>query len=160
MSEEKKPTESGVSSVGSENTAEVTLGDITYTLHRLRAGKFYEALKVYMEMIKEIAPKSPAQGEGEAQVDLDKIIVSMFESWPDKMVKFVVSCCYKATTGSADSVNETEITEEKIREDSYPEQIADAFKVCLKLNRVGENLKNFVAPMGELGAQVQLSKTK
>jgi hypothetical protein len=150
MDEVKKPTSSGVSSVGSEtNEAEVKLGDKTYKIYRLKAGKFYEALKVYMDMIKEVAPKTP-EGQGESQVDFDKIIVSMFQSWPEKMVNFIVACCYKAKDGD----NEVEITDEKIREESYPEQITVAFSTCLKLNRVGENLKNFAAPMGELGAML------
>jgi hypothetical protein len=147
----KEPTESGVSSVF-ENKAEVTIGDNKYTIYRLRAGKFYEALKIYMDTIRSMAPKTSENREGEAQVDLDKLIVSMFESWPENMTKFIAVCCYKATTG--DNQDQTvEITQEKIREESYPEQITEAFKICFNLNRVSENLKNFVAPMKELGAQ-------
>ena len=99
-----------------------------------------------MEIVKDVAPNAPAQGSGENQVDFDKLIVSMFQTWPEKMVKFISVCCIAS--------DET-LTDEKIKEDAYPEQITDAFRTCLQLNRVAENLKNFVAPRGEMGAAVQ-----
>ena len=149
MDEVIKPEENGVSATSStkkENTVEVTFGDVTYSIERLKAGKFYQALKVYMDIIKDVAPSTPPQGSGEATVDFDKLLVSMFQTWPEKMVKFISVCCVPT--------NDT-LTEEKIKEDSYPEQITEAFRACLKLNRVAENLKNFVAPIGEMGAEVQ-----
>jgi len=158
MVETKKPTESGVSSVGLNNTTEVTLGENKYKIYRLKAGKFYEALKVYMDLIKEITPSAPSEGQGQGSVNLDKLITSMFQSWPEKMIKFITICCNKASSSREDSSEKTEITEEKICEEAYPEQITEAFRACTKLNRVGENLKNFVAPIGELGAQVQQKK--
>jgi len=152
MNEVIKPDENGVSETSTvektENVAEITLGDNTYKIHRLRAGMFYQALKVYMEIIKDVAPSAPPQGQGEAQVDFDKLVVSMFQTWPEKMVKFIAVCS---------SASNKELTEEKIKEDSYPEQITTAFRTCLTLNRVAENLKNFVAPIGEMGAEVQAS---
>jgi len=71
----------------------------------------------------------------------------MFETWPEKMVKFIAVCC--------STINlEEPLTEKKILEEAYPEQITEAFSACLKLNNVAKNLKNFVAPIGELGAEV------
>jgi hypothetical protein len=148
-----KPDENGVSESSSvqntENTAEIVVGDITYKIYRLKAGKFYQAIKVYMDMIRDIAPNTPAEGSGEAQVDFDKLVVSMFQTWPEKMVKFIAVCSENA---------DNKLTEEKIKEDAYPEQITTAFRTCLTLNRVAENLKNFVAPIGEMGAEVQQIK--
>jgi hypothetical protein len=149
MSEEIiKPEEMGnANAIEDKNSAEVTFGDKSYKIHRLKAGSFYQALKVYMDIIKDIAPSSPSQGSGEATtVDFDKLIVSMFQTWPEKMVNFVSVCCLPA---------DPTLTEDKIKEESYPEQISSAFGICLKLNRVAENLKNFIAPMGEMGAEVQ-----
>ena len=150
MTEVKEPTKTGDVS-GGKNTAEITFGEKSYTIHKLKAGKFYEALKVYMEMIKEVAPKTPVSGKGEATVDFDKLVVSMFKTWPEKMVKFVVVCC--STMDAKEP-----FTEEGIKDEAYPEEITKAFSTCLKLNNVAENLKNSVAPMGELGAAVEAKK--
>ncbi len=153
MNEVNKPEENGVSESNSvekaENTAEITLGNDTYKIYRLRSGKFYQALKVYMEIIKDISPSTPTQGQGEATVDFDKLVVSMFQTWPEKMVKFITVCAKTA---------DNKLTEEKIKADSYPEQITETFRTCLTLNRVAENLKNFVAPIGEMGAEVIQTK--
>lgn len=147
MSEENKPTETGESKSDNKNIAEVVFGDKTYKIHKLRAGKFYEALKVYMEMIKEIAPKTQVPGE-ETTLDFETLIVSMFQSWPEKMVQFVAVCCSTIKVKE----NEEPLTKKSILEEAYPEQIPVAFTTCLKLNNVAENLKNYVAPIGELGA--------
>lgn len=145
MAENEKPKNTGSASNG--KTAEVIFGEQKYKIHKLKAGKFYEALEVYMDMIKEVAPESEVPGKGEATVNFDKLIVSMFKSWPEKMVKFITVCC------STVDVKEP-LTEKRIKEEAYPEQIIEAFRTCLKLNNVAENLKNFVAPIGELGAEV------
>jgi hypothetical protein len=146
---QNKPAETGSSST--ENTAEVIFGDSKYTIQRLKAGSFYRALKVYMDMIKDVAPKSPVPDKSEVTVDFDTILVSMFQTWPDKMIDFITICV--ETAGG-----ETKLTKDKIKEDAYPEQITVAFRTCLQLNKVAENLKNFAAPIGELGAAVQPNK--
>ena len=153
--ENKKPTKTGENSSSNKNTAEVTFGETTYKVRKLRAGKFYEALKVYMGMIKDIAPEAQVPGK-EATVDFDKLIVSMFQSWPEKMVKFIAVCC--STVEVKEGLEP--LTSESILNEAYPEQIPSAFSVCLKLNNVAENLKNFVAPIGELGAGLQDKKPK
>ena len=146
MTEVKETIKAGNISSG-KTTADITFGETKYTVKKLKAGKFYEALKVYMDMIKEVAPKTPASGEGEATVDFDKLVVSMFTSWPEQMVKFIIVCC------SSIEIEEP-LTEVKIKDEAYPEQITEAFSICLKLNDVAANLKNFVAPIGELGATI------
>jgi hypothetical protein len=149
MSEDEKPTKTGGSSVG-ENTTELTFGDKKCVIKRLRAGRFYEAVKVCMDILKELSPPVSTEGKGEATVDLEKLVVSMFQTWPEKMIKFISICCSTAEG--------EQITEEEIKNNSYPEQVTEAFRTCFKLNRVGENIKNSVAPIQELGAELQVKQ--
>ena len=153
MTEETKTTQNkgADSSPNDENTANVTLGGKSYTIKRLKAGKFYSALKVYMAMVKEVTPKN-ASDKDEAQVDLNQLVSSMFESWPGKMAEFVAICCSTATVPDGDGVKEANLTTQFILDESYPEEISEAFQTCLKVNKVAQSLKNFVAPIGELGA--------
>jgi len=142
-----EPLKNGSVSNG-ENSNKIILGGQEYPIERLKAGKFYAALKVYMDIIRDITQdKQVSADQKEQTVNLDKLIVSMFQSWPEKMIKFISICS-----------NQEELTEEKIKDIAYPEEITTAFKTCTKLNRVAENLKNFVAPIGELGAEVQAKK--
>src|SRR3990170_5753165 len=152
MAEENKTEEKTESVSNGEttsqpiNTAKVTFGGKEYTIVRLKAGKFYAALKVYMSMVKEVAPKV-ASGKGEEQeIDLSQLVTSMFESWPEKTAEFVGLCCVSAKEG------EKPLDSKFILENAYPEEITEAFQTCLKLNKVSQSLKNFVAPIGELGA--------
>lgn len=149
MGEVDKSIEAGVLSAD-KNSATVKLGEKEFKIFRLKAGKFYEALKVYMNMIQELSPSTPApEGkEDDVNIDFNKVIVSMFETWPEKEVKFISVCFTSAET------EEDRLLPEKILEIAYPEQITAAFRTCLALNRVGENLKNFAAPMGEMGATI------
>jgi len=150
MTKVKEPTKTGEVSIG-KNDIEINLGENKYTIHKLRAGKFYELLQVYMEMIKDIAPKTSVSDKGEVPVNFDTMIVSMFKVWPTKMVEFIAICCSTIE-------GEEPLTKEKILKEAYPEQITDTFSACLKLNNVAQNLKNFVAPIGEMGAQVKETK--
>jgi len=166
MTEVKSPAEQGDVSSG-KDTAEIILGGKKFIIHRLRAGKFYKALKVYMDMIKEVAPekvkstvetknpverKTPEKGkvkkEKVEEINLKDLITSMFESWPKRMVEFISICC------SGVDIKEP-LTEEKIKGLAYPEEITKTFSVCLKLNNVLDNLKNFATPIGELGVKVK-----
>jgi len=149
-----QPKEGAVTSAKNDDTAEVTFGGKTYTIKRLKAGKFYQALKVYMSMVREVTPKN-ASDKDEAQVDLNQLVSSMFESWPEKMAEFVAICCT-----SADVAGDEKPSNEFILENAYPEEITTAFQTCLKLNKVTDSLKNFVAPIEELGAVAQNNKDK
>ena len=148
MTEKDKTQNKGIVSDGNENTASVTFGGESYSISRLKAGKFYDALKVYMDMVKDVAPKTNV-GEGEAEVQMDTLIVSMFQNWPDKMVEFISICC--STVEKKEG--KPDLSTKFIKEEAYPEEITKAFSECLELNRVAENLKNFTAPMGDLGAE-------
>jgi len=131
---EQVPTVASVA----KNGAEIQLGEKTYKIEKLRAGKFYEAQKVFMALVKSATPTQTKGGQ--AEVDVDKALTSMFRDWPAMVVKFVTMC-----------INSKEVTEEKILAEAYPEQVTDAFRACLKLNNVFENLKKSAAPIGELG---------
>lgn len=140
MTENTSPAAAG----SAENTAVIKFGDSDYTITRLKAGKFYSALKVYMDIIKDMAPKTQ-EDKDKNIVPLDQMVTTMFQTWPDKMIEFI-SICTSTVVG---------LDRKKIAEEAYPEQVTEAFRVCLKLNRVAENLKNFAAPIGELGGEIQ-----
>jgi hypothetical protein len=135
----------------SDNTAIVTFGGKQYTIERLRAGKFYSALKVYMAMVKEVAPKVTSGKDKDQEIDLNQLVTSMFESWPEKTAEFVAMCCSTAKLEDGAKPLDNKF----ILDNAYPEEISDAFQTCLKLNQVAKSLKNFVAPIGELGAIAQ-----
>ena len=147
MVKDKNPAKQGDISSG-KNTAEITLGGKKYIIHRLKAGKFYDALKVYMDMIKEVAPDKVKDKGKETEVNLKEVMTSMFQSWPKRMVEFVSICCSGVDTKEP-------LTEEKIRKIAYPEEITKTFSVCLTLNNVLDNLKNFATPIGELGVEAK-----
>ena len=123
---------------GSSIAIEVQLGEKTYTIEKLKAGKFYEAQKVFMNLMKSATPTQTKGGQ--AEVDVNKAMDSMFKDWPQMVVKFVTLC-----------INKENVTEKTILEEAYPDQVTDAFKASLKLNNVFENLKKSAAPIGELG---------
>ena len=123
---------------GASIETEVKLGEKTYKIEKLRAGKFYEAQKVFMNLMNAATPTQTKGGQ--AEVDVSKAMESMFKDWPQMVVKFVTLC-----------INDSRVTEKTILDNAYPEQVTDAFSVCLKLNNVFENLKNSAAPIGELG---------
>jgi hypothetical protein len=100
-----------------------------------------------MAMIREVAPKT-ASGDKDSVVDLHQLISSMFESWPEKRIEFLAICCEGVEI--KDSIEK--IHKKFIEENAYPEEINEAFEVCMKLNKVGENLKNSAGPIRDLGA--------
>lgn len=141
MAEKSKEKTSVVSPIV-ELTAEIQLGEKTYKINKLRAGKFYEAQKVFMEIMKAAAPTAPTKkGTKELEIDVNAAMDNMFGKWPKLVAQFVTIC-----------VNKENMTLANLLEEAYPEQISDAFGVCLKLNNVFENLKKSAAPIGELGA--------
>lgn len=146
MAEKSKEKTSAVSSVD-KKTAEIQLGETTYKISKLRAGKFYEAQKVFVELLKSATPTAPTKpGAKEPELDVGTVMETMFGALPRLVTKFVTIC-----------INKEDVTEKKILEEAYPEEISDAFSVCLKLNDVFENLKKSAAPIGELG---ELAKAK
>lgn len=130
-----------------KTSAEIIFGGQTVTIQKLRAGKFYDAQKIIAEIFKETAKlststKSTESGEISVTQDMDfGVMVGLFESFPIHVVKFIAICSDKS--------------EEEILKEAYPEEINEAFGICLELNNVMENLKNSMAPIGKLGAPTQ-----
>ncbi len=149
MAEVKQPKKTGVFS--GAKSASVIFGDKEYIIKKLRAGNFYKALKVYMDMIQDVAPKT-SKGK-DAEIDLDTLIVSMFQSWPEKMVEFIAVCCVDIDTKNP-------LIKERILKIAYPEEITKAFAICLDLNDVAGNLKKCAAPIGKRGADINEAKGK
>lgn len=140
-------TQEATPSLIKEVTAKIILGGKDYEIKKLKAGKFYEAQRIFAEILKTVqiggenAKKVPAGQDGEvtdlAVVNLDQV-VKILADVPTQVAKFVAFCA--------------ELEESNVLEIAYPEEINEAFGVCLKLNNVVENLKNFAAPMEKLGA--------
>jgi len=156
-----------------KTTAEVVLDGKTVTIHKLKAGKFYEAQKLIAGILSDVSklttalpkpvepptdkPVEKGKGKGKASVkkkgevapkedkapDIEGLdlasVVSLFENFPRQIAEFVAICVNMET--------------KDILEKAYPEEISEAFAVCLELNNVMENLKNSVAPIGKLGAK-------
>ena len=115
--------------------AKLSLGGEEYTIKKLKAGKFYEAQKLFAEIIASVGSKS---GETTDSDQLSQIL----SEFPEKVLAFVAKCA--------------ELDEKEIKEKAYPEEISVAFEKCMELNNVFENLKNSVAPMERLvGANPQ-----
>jgi hypothetical protein len=168
MTEEIKSDNSDVTTVA-KNNATVIFGGTEYTIERLKAGKFYQALKVYMSILKEVTKntspnklseeteKNPEEVTGkELGIDLNELITSLFESWPTKTAEFVAICCsdIKLKIKKDGQDEEIELTNESLLANAYAEEITNAFQICSKLNQVSQSLKNFVAPIEGLGATI------
>ena len=128
-----------------KTSAQIILGGETITIQKLKAGKFYDAQKVIAEMFRQAAKlTSSKEVVGGKTPDIDVKnqdlagLVGMFEDLPQQVSKFVAIC--------------VGMDEKELLEKAFPEEITEAFSVCLELNNVMENLKNSVAPIGKLGA--------
>lgn len=122
-----------------KNTTAIILGGQSITINRLKSGKYYEAQKVFASILSEIEQTSQKATSKTEAIKVN--IVDLFNIMPQKMAEFIAICA--------------SLEVDKILEDSYPEEIPTAFDICVKLNRVTENLKNFVAPMKGLGESLK-----
>ena len=136
----------------SKTTADITIGGEVITIQKLKAGKFYEAQKVIAEIFRSASSFSSAKGTSTGKdltedkapdmKDLEErdiiSMVGMFEKLPTQVASFVAICADQKTGD--------------LLEKAYPEEITDAFSVCLELNNVLDNLKKSAAPMEKLGA--------
>jgi len=133
-----------------ETTAIISIGGKEVSIKKLRAGKFYEAASVVLGLFKRASKMSTdvkqkgtslEPGQDNQLPDVNNVdmenVFSMFTEYPQDMIKFVAIC--------------SEMTEDEIKEQAYPEEINEAFGVCLELNNIMENLKNSVAPIEKLG---------
>lgn len=148
-----------------KNTATIVIGGETKVIKRLKAGKFYEAQKVILELIK-LGNKISTSDETkqseklidprtqrDAKVKKGKIkaenvnveeMIEIFSHYPDKITKFISICA--------------DMPHDELLKKAYPEEINNAFNTCLELNRVIENVKNSVAPIQKMGADQEAQK--
>jgi len=121
-------------------------------IHKLKAGKYYEAQNIYIGMIdavrKQTMPElKPQKGkkitaenisEDDIKITADMDVTDLYKFFPLEIAKLVAFCI--------------DIEVEKLLEDAYPEDITDIANKVIELNNFNENLKNSVAPLGNLGA--------
>jgi hypothetical protein len=120
MTEKKNPNEEIVKFGGE--------GGETIVVHRLKAGKFYEATILFGEIIQ-------ASSKSE---DMEEGLLKMFKTMPEKIIGLIAMCSDKDDT--------------YIKENAYPEEIVEAWRLVLKLNNFVKNLGNLAAPIGQEGA--------
>lgn len=111
----------------------ITIGGESVTIHKLRAGDFYKLQGVFGEILR----STVSSAENVDKMNPEQL-GDLFTKFPNHVADFVSICA--------------QIPKEELLEKAYPEEIAEAFGKGLDLNNVVENLKNFAAPMGKLGA--------
>jgi len=133
-------------------SVKVMLNGEEIIIHKLKAGKYYEAQNIYIGMIdavrKQTMPElKPQKGkkitaenisEDDIKITADMNVTDLYKFFPLEIAKLVAFCI--------------DIEVEKLLEDAYPEDITDIANKVIELNNFNENLKNSVAPLGNLGA--------
>jgi hypothetical protein len=126
-----------------KTTSEIVIGGEKKVINKLKAGKFYDAQKTIGEIFAEVGNLSSSKTVDGKKTDIKDMelasLVQLFEGFPHKVAKFVSIC--------------SDIPEAELLEKAYPEEISEAFGICLELNNVMENIKNSVAPIGKLGLE-------
>ena len=136
-----------------KTSVEVMLNGEKLIVNKLKAGRYYEAQKIFVGMIDAIRK----QGKFEIELKPQKGKKDIKELTPDDIKttsKLDVSGLY--STFPVEIANLVafciDIEVEKLLEDAYPEEITDIASKVIELNNFSENLKNSVAPLGNLGA--------
>jgi hypothetical protein len=131
-----------------KTTIEATLNSQTITINKLKAGKYYEAQKIFIGMIESVRKQIGSKVQGKDIKDIKEVVEkdlsgvnteTLYEIFPKEVAKLVSFCI--------------DVPVEKLLTEAYPEEISDIAEKVIKLNNFAENLKNSVAPMGSLGAQ-------
>jgi len=132
-----------------KTSAEVTLNGEKLVIHKLKAGKYYEAQKIYVGMIDAIRGKTTYDttkvGKAQEKLTEEELEVAssldfsgLYSVFPQAVAKLVAFCI--------------DMDVEKLLEEAYPEEINEISSKVIELNNFQENLKNAVAPLGNLGA--------
>ena len=141
-----------------KTSVEVTLNGEKLIIHKLKAGKYYEAQKIFVGMIDAVRRQTtyeakPKEGKEKLQEKKGKLeeltpenlelassldVTGLYSIFPQEIAKLVAFCIG--------------IEVEKLLEQAYPEEITDIASKVIELNNFNENLKNSVAPLGNLGA--------
>jgi len=103
----------------------------TVVIKKLKAGKFYESIQLFADILSAIGGSVPEESNVEQQGNALK---KMFEVMPDKIIQIISMC--------------SSMSEEDIKLNAYPEEIEEAWAASFELNNPLKNLKNLTAPMG------------
>ncbi len=131
-----------------KTSAEATLNGEKITIQKLKAGKYYEAQKLYVGMIDVIRRTTakdakPQEKSGKADNKSNEVVsidvAGLYSTFPQEVVKLVAFCIDRKA--------------DELFKDAYPEEISDMATKVIELNNFNENLKNSVAPLGNLGAE-------
>ena len=122
-----------------KTSMEATFDGKPITLKKLKAGRYYEAQKIYIGMINSLREKATSSKNEKNEEASDLDVDSLYDIFPKEVAKLVSSC--------------TNIEVEKLLEEGYPEEITEIANKVIELNNFNENLKNSVAPLGSLGAK-------
>ena len=134
------------------------------TIHRLKAGSYYKAQKVFADWIKGLF-SALEETEGEAGIDPKDYLDEKGQPDEAKIKKSLnktnISTFQRLIAASSDSGEykldlvaiSLKKTIEELEQLYYPEDIERMVKVIIDLNNFIENLKNSVAPMSGLGAK-------
>lgn len=133
-------------------SVEAILNGEKIVIKKLKAGKYYEAQKIYVGMIDKIRQQVGNKNIQKSQVkdkenkELEQLITqgslninNLYSIFPQEIVKLVAFCI--------------EIEADKLLKDAYPEEIAEVATKVIELNNFNQNLKNSIAPLASLGAE-------
>ena len=142
--------------INTKFTAKAMLDGKELLIHKLKAGKYYEAQKIYIGMadrIRAAMQKSMTPEELKNEKNMDGTdekemralagkmkVATLYEIVPTEVLKLVAFCIDKP--------------EKELSEQAYPEEISDIADKVIELNNFKDNLKKSVAPMGNLGQDV------
>jgi len=132
-------------------------------IKKLKAGKFYEAQKIYSEwfsIILEILSKREdidfkdfVDDEGKASTDKIQDTLNKKQSNQYGFIKEIYDNTESVVAKKLELVSVCiDVSTEELGEKYYQEDIELILNTVIELNNFSENLKNFVAPMAGLGA--------
>lgn len=131
---------------------EVMLNGEKLVIQKLKAGKYYEAQRIYIGLLESIrkSMKDNATQKNTAKKDVNKVAIetlveegsldfdTLYSKFPQEIAGLVGFC--------------VGVEKEKLLEEAYPEELSDIAEKVIKLNNFAENIKNSVAPLASLGA--------
>jgi hypothetical protein len=139
-----------------------------FTVPKLKAGKYYQAQKVYVSWIQELQKVFA----GSNNLDLEEVKDTKGEVDPKKLQKALEKNSGFDTSSVLDQVGvasakRTELlaiclgrTTEEILEDFYPEDLEIIVDKVIEVNNFLGNLKKSVAPMVSLGQEEKITTKK
>ena len=149
---------------------EVTLNGEKLIVQKLKAGKYYEAQRIYIHLLNSVRQSmqdnatQKVKAKGDAAAKLTKEIAEGKKSIADLDGAALEDLAENASLDFdvlyAKFPQEIAglvgfcvgIEKEKLLEEAYPEELSEIAEKVIKLNNFAENIKNSVAPLASLGA--------